>query len=175
MGVRGAADHPVNFGHLGPKGEHGWVANNSKARGTTPMIRRTKGAPLQPVSWDDFFREFDDNDVEFLYSPDTTSTLSLLYARPVTATLGINATLNGRYQSTSHADLAGTDLYAVDSYSVLNASVGVQTLDGRWDLTLWGSNLTDEYYWLTVTQGANTVIRFPGQARTYGASLTYRF
>jgi anaerobic selenocysteine-containing dehydrogenase len=28
VGVRGAADHPVNFGHLGPKGEHGWVANS---------------------------------------------------------------------------------------------------------------------------------------------------
>lgn len=51
VGVRGNPDHPVNFGHLGPKGEHGWVANNSKARGTTPMIRRTKGAPLKPVSW----------------------------------------------------------------------------------------------------------------------------
>ncbi|WHZ27904.1 MAG: Assimilatory nitrate reductase large subunit [Nitrospira sp.] len=60
VGVRGNPDHPVNFGHLGPKGEHGWVANNSKARGTTPMIRRTKGAPLQPVSWTeamDFFTE----------------------------------------------------------------------------------------------------------------------
>src|SRR6185437_5720359 len=51
VGVRGAGDHPVNFGHLGPKGEHGWVANNAKRRGTTPMLRRMKGAPLQPVSW----------------------------------------------------------------------------------------------------------------------------
>lgn len=34
VGVRGAVDHPVNFGHLGPKGEHAWVANNSKRRGT---------------------------------------------------------------------------------------------------------------------------------------------
>jgi anaerobic selenocysteine-containing dehydrogenase len=50
-GVRGAADHPVNFGHLGPKGEHGWVANNSRRRGTTPMIRRAKGAALEPVGW----------------------------------------------------------------------------------------------------------------------------
>ena len=60
VGVRGAVDHPVSFGHLGPKGEHGWVANNSKRRGTTPMIRRTKGAPLQPASWAeamDFFTE----------------------------------------------------------------------------------------------------------------------
>ncbi len=60
VGVRGAANHPVNFGHLGPKGEHSWVANHSKRRGTTPMIRRTKGSPLQSVSWAeamDFFTE----------------------------------------------------------------------------------------------------------------------
>jgi anaerobic selenocysteine-containing dehydrogenase len=60
VGVRGQADHPVNFGHLGPKGEHAWVANYSKRRGTTPMIRRRKGDPLQPASWTeamDFFVE----------------------------------------------------------------------------------------------------------------------
>ncbi|MBV9826010.1 MAG: molybdopterin oxidoreductase family protein [Alphaproteobacteria bacterium] len=60
VGVRGAADHPVNFGHLGPKGEHSWVANHSRRRGTTPMIRRKKGEPLQPVDWPtamDFFIE----------------------------------------------------------------------------------------------------------------------
>lgn len=59
-GVRGSADHPVNFGHLGPKGRHGWVANNSKRRGTTPMIRCRKGEPLRPVNWPqamDFFIE----------------------------------------------------------------------------------------------------------------------
>jgi anaerobic selenocysteine-containing dehydrogenase len=58
VGVRGIADHPVNFGHLGPKGEHGWVANNSHRRGTRPMIRRRKGGALEPVSWPeamDFF------------------------------------------------------------------------------------------------------------------------
>ncbi|MGH7103338.1 MAG: molybdopterin oxidoreductase family protein [Acetobacteraceae bacterium] len=60
VGVRGRADHPVNFGRLGPKGELGWVANNSKRRGTTPMIRRTKGGSLEPVSWAeamDFFTD----------------------------------------------------------------------------------------------------------------------
>jgi anaerobic selenocysteine-containing dehydrogenase len=60
VGVRGNATHPVNFGHLGPKGEHAWVANHSKRRGTQPMIRRHKGAPLEPASWAeamDFFVE----------------------------------------------------------------------------------------------------------------------
>ena len=60
VGVRGTADHPVNFGRLGPKGEHGWVANSSHRRGTQPMIRPRKGGALQPVSWTeamDFFIE----------------------------------------------------------------------------------------------------------------------
>jgi anaerobic selenocysteine-containing dehydrogenase len=60
VGVRGRATHPVNFGHLGPKGEHAWVANASPRRGRAPMIRRSKSEPLRPVSWTeamDFFEE----------------------------------------------------------------------------------------------------------------------
>lgn len=58
--MRGEARHPVNFGHLGPKGENGWRANNDPHRGTTPMLRRHKGAALEPVGWEealDFFVE----------------------------------------------------------------------------------------------------------------------
>lgn len=58
VGVRGAVDHPVNFGHLGPKGEHGWVANDSRRRGTRPMIRRNKDEPLLPVSWQEAMQYF---------------------------------------------------------------------------------------------------------------------
>lgn len=61
VGVRGDPQHPVNFGHLGPKGENGWVANNSSRRGTTPMIRRYKGGPLEPVGWPEAMDFFIDN------------------------------------------------------------------------------------------------------------------
>jgi ferredoxin-nitrate reductase len=60
VGVRGDVHHPVNSGHLGPKGENAWVANNSKRRGTTPMIRRHKDAAFEEVGWleaMDFFVE----------------------------------------------------------------------------------------------------------------------
>jgi hypothetical protein len=60
----------------------------------------------------------------------------------------------------------GDESPAIDSCNVVNASVGIYSLDQRWDLTHWADNLGDEYYWLTVTQGANTVIRFPGMTRT---------
>lgn len=53
VGVRGVPDHPVNFGHLGPKGRHAWVANHSPRRGTVPMLRRQKGGPLEAVGWEE--------------------------------------------------------------------------------------------------------------------------
>jgi ferredoxin-nitrate reductase len=51
VGVRGRAVDAVNHGRLGPKGLHGWVANNSKDRLTKPMIR--KDGKLQEASWNE--------------------------------------------------------------------------------------------------------------------------
>ncbi len=51
VGVRGRESDRTNHGRLGPKGLHGWVANHSADRLTTPLIRR-KGE-LQPATWDE--------------------------------------------------------------------------------------------------------------------------
>src|SRR3954467_7403717 len=51
VGVRGRADDRVNRGRLGPKGLHGWEANNSPDRPTPPLIRR--GARLVEASRDE--------------------------------------------------------------------------------------------------------------------------
>jgi ferredoxin-nitrate reductase len=51
VGVRGRADDRVNRGRLGPKGLHGWEANASRDRLTTPLIRR--GGRLEPATWDE--------------------------------------------------------------------------------------------------------------------------
>ena len=51
VGVRGRAEDRVNHGRLGPKGLHGWVANNSKDRLTKPLIR--KNGKLEEASWDE--------------------------------------------------------------------------------------------------------------------------
>ncbi len=51
VGVRGRAVEAVNKGRLGPKGLHGWEANNSPDRLTYPLIRRD-GA-LTRASWDE--------------------------------------------------------------------------------------------------------------------------
>jgi len=51
VGVRGRATDRVNHGRLGPKGLHGWEANASVDRLTTPLIRR--GGRLEPATWDE--------------------------------------------------------------------------------------------------------------------------
>src|SRR3954463_4115182 len=51
VGVRGRTNDRVNHGRLGPKGLHGWEANQAQDRLTTPLIRRD--GELRPASWDE--------------------------------------------------------------------------------------------------------------------------
>lgn len=50
VGVRGRGVDRVNRGRLGPKGLHGWIANNSPARLLHPLVRRD--GHLREASWD---------------------------------------------------------------------------------------------------------------------------
>ncbi len=51
VGVRGRAVDSVNHGRLGPKGLHGWQANNSPDRLTHTLIRRE--GRLVEANWDE--------------------------------------------------------------------------------------------------------------------------
>lgn len=111
----------------------------------------------------------------FPYSPTWQIAGTALYDTEISSTLGFQAALNGRWQSESAADLGDDPRFAIDAYGLLNASAGIHSLDGRWELSIWGRNLTDTYYWTTVASNANVVVRFPGQPATFGATLTFNF
>ncbi|MDP1630997.1 MAG: TonB-dependent receptor [Caulobacter sp.] len=163
---------PDSFAY-GVDGEITWrVSDNLTAIGSATFLHTeiqdfvgTNGAGL-PANYDG---------KPFLYSPEFLGSMTFLYKRDLTDTLGLSATLNGRYQKESHADLEGNPLFVIPDYGVVNASIGVNSLDGRWDLTAWARNLTDEYYWTAVASNANTVVRFPGQTRTFGVALTIKY
>jgi iron complex outermembrane receptor protein len=111
----------------------------------------------------------------FLYSPKRSGSITALYNRDLTGDLGLQAALNARWQDDSHADLEGDPRFVIKDYGLVNASLGVHSLDDRWRAQLWVRNLTNTYYWTAVSSNANVVVRFPGQPRTYGASLTFAF
>ncbi|MBO9559684.1 MAG: TonB-dependent receptor [Caulobacter sp.] len=110
----------------------------------------------------------------FLYSPKFQGGLTALFDHEVADGLRLKAALNGRWQSRSSGDLEGNPLFAIDSYGLVNGSVGLAS-DKGWELQVWGRNLTNEYYWSAVSSNANTVVRFPGKPTTYGATLTWNF
>src|SRR5437763_15447384 len=49
VGVRGRGVDRVNHGRLGPKGLHGWMANNSADRLKAPLVRQN--GELRPTTW----------------------------------------------------------------------------------------------------------------------------
>lgn len=66
-------------------------------------------------------------------------------------------------------------MFAIPSYGLVNASLGLHSQADRWEISIWGRNLADKYYWTAVSSNANVVVRFPGQPRTYGATLTVKY
>jgi len=115
------------------------------------------------------------DDVPFPYASEWQLSGTLLYDRPLTGALGFQAALNGRWQSDTAADLGDQQSFEIDGYGLVNASIGIHALDESWALQFWGRNITDTYYWTSVASNANVVVRFPGQAPTYGASLTFNY
>jgi len=67
------------------------------------------------------------------------------------------------------------DLFKIDSYALVSANLGVRTEDGRWQVMLWGKNITDKTYWTHAMTGYDTAIRYYGRPAEYGISMAYRF
>lgn len=65
------------------------------------------------------------------------------------------------------------DSYVIDSYTLVNARLGLQSEDGKWKGYAWGRNLTDEFYTSTTLQNNRSVSRYPGIGRTYGVTFEY--
>lgn len=80
------------------------------------------------------------------------------------------------HQGVTHAGLGSNPLFIIPAYTLLDARLGVETPDGRWRLMGFVRNLTDRYYWNNTFQsGPNLVIKYTGQPRTFGATLSYRY
>lgn len=120
----------------------------------------------QPLDYDGF---------AFPYSPEFSGAATITYDRPITSDLGLRAMVNGRYQSSTSSTIEDFDPLAIDSYGILNTSLAIYDLDGVWEASIWGRNVTDTYYWSSAATNANTAVRFPGRSASYGATVRMRF
>ncbi len=64
--------------------------------------------------------------------------------------------------------------YEIEDYTLLDVRAGIEDADERWKLTVWGKNITNEYYWNNVANYYDTLARFTGRPATYGVTLAFR-
>jgi iron complex outermembrane receptor protein len=62
------------------------------------------------------------------------------------------------------------------AYGVLGARLSLGASDDRWEVALWGRNITDEKYTVSVAgDDVASWITIPGQPMTYGIEGSYRW
>jgi len=94
---------------------------------------------------------------------------------------GVNSTLDGfvgvgaNYRSETNGDFLPDPRLDIDAYTLIDVRLGVASSDEKWRATLYGRNITDEYYWFTANRRTDSVIRYAGMPRTYGISFSYRY
>ncbi|WP_408591607.1 TonB-dependent receptor [Novosphingobium sp.] len=111
----------------------------------------------------------------FPLSPKFSGAATVMWDSPVSDSLGLRAIVNGRYQGTAKNTLEDDAQLNLKGYGVVNASLALHRLDGRWEVSAWARNLTNAYYWVSAATNANTAVRFPGHNRTWGVTLKTLF
>ena len=104
-------------------------------------------------------------------SPELTGNLGLQYRHPLGfANLILGADIS--YRSDYFVDINNLDALRQDDFALVNASIGLEGENGKWNVSFGVKNLTDEEY---ITHGFD-LTAFPGIGLAYyGQPLTYRF
>jgi iron complex outermembrane receptor protein len=101
------------------------------------------------------------------------------YGFALGSSLGAAIRADYQWQSRQFFSFYNHELNSQGSYGLLNLSVTVAAKDGRWLVSAFGRNVTDEFY--VFYAEANVPAGFPslggavGPPRMYGLSLTYNF
>jgi outer membrane receptor protein involved in Fe transport len=120
---------------------------------------------------------FDKADLPF--TPEWSGNLDAVYEFPVSdgmvAFVGGTVVYMGSQNTTfENSTLSGSD-FEIESYTTLDLRAGVASTDDTWRATVWGRNVTDEFYTTSVTTYLDTLFRFTGRPATYGVTVDYRF
>jgi iron complex outermembrane receptor protein len=99
------------------------------------------------------------------------------YEFPITSGLKASVLGSARYSDSVFKDAANDPLIKAGSYWLFDARIAVGASDDRWEIALWGKNLTDDQH---VAQGLDVASlgfgnRTFNAPRTYGVTGTVRF
>ncbi|MFZ2994873.1 TonB-dependent receptor [Sphingobium sp.] len=79
------------------------------------------------------------------------------------------------FRSSTNGDFVPDPRLAIDSYGLLDLRAGIEKPSAGWRLGLFGTNVTNKYYWSTAVRRGDAVIRFAGMPVTYGVNFAINF
>ncbi|MDB5967873.1 MAG: hypothetical protein JWQ90_323 [Hydrocarboniphaga sp.] len=95
------------------------------------------------------------------------------YTFPIVSTLNLGFGADYTYTGKTNATLEGNPDYDMRSYGLVNARIHLAPEDGKWNATVWGRNIFDEFSTIGVFRTGDTVARTTGMPRTFGLTFTY--
>jgi iron complex outermembrane receptor protein len=111
-------------------------------------------------------------------APDWTISGSLTYEWPLTSRLTGFSRAGAIYRSSRYVMLSNEPRSLQDATTEVDASVGLRGDDGKWDLTLWGRNLTDARYAQSMFNSVaqyGSLNGFPNDPQTFGLTVRLGF
>jgi outer membrane receptor protein involved in Fe transport len=127
------------------------------------------------TNYDPYGRNTDFTGESFPLTPEWQGFADLQYEWEVGESLLAFAGVNVSYQGSTNGALGNLDDFEIDAYTLVDLRAGVETSDGKWRVSLYGRNVTDEYYWTLSEHISDTNVRFTGMPTTYGISVAYRY
>lgn len=79
------------------------------------------------------------------------------------------------YQSSTNNSLGEDPILEINERTLVDLRAGIASSDNRWRLSIWGRNVTDEYYWTATQPNLDTTVRYAAMPATYGIELDFRF
>ncbi len=119
---------------------------------------------------------FDDfSGAPFPYSPKYSVGAGFNYEFPVSSSMAAFVGADLTHRSSTTAIIGNAPGYEIGDYTLLDLRAGVKSQDDRWQFSIWGKNVGNEYYWTNVASYYDTVARYAGRPATYGATLSFKY
>ncbi|MGQ5702214.1 TonB-dependent receptor [Sandaracinobacteroides sp. A072] len=127
------------------------------------------------VNYDSFGQQLDFSGEPFPYTPEWQANVDAEYEFAISENLDAYVGGTMIYQGETSGAFGQYPILSIDAYTTFDARLGVASADGRWRFQLWARNLTDNYYWTAAYRNNDSINRFAGAPRTFGATLNFRY
>ena len=84
-------------------------------------------------------------------------------------------TANALYNSRANAGLGELAPFTIKPYTLVDATLGVESADKKWKAFVWGRNIFNETYWTGTFRALDTLERYMGTPASYGVTFAVNY